>query len=314
MKVSISLVSESWDCDFKCRTWVGKTSQRPRTKERNRVVNPIFALIPAIIWAFSPIYYGVYLRKFDLLTLNFVRTTVGAAGLLVPALLFGLNQSLSFAIVSGVVTLAVGDSLFLVAIREAGASIATPVVYTYVLLIQLTASYVGESTQFTSVLSALLIIFGILLLSRGGQGKPKGRGIAVALVASVVWTVGQELIKVATNAGGNFFSIAFARDGSAAIALGVVLLLRGGASRWRARATPKDLLYLSVVGVTDLAVGSALYIYSVSVIGIAITVIFTSVSPFLTQIFSRILGKETPSRLDVAGGALIVLALVLALI
>ncbi len=277
------------------------------------MVNPIFALIPAIIWALSPIYYRVYLGKFDLLTLNFVRTTVGTAGLLLPALLFGLNQSVSLAIISGVVTLAVGDSLFLFAIRDAGASIAAPVVYTYVLLIQLTASYVGESTQFTNVISALLIIFGIFLLSRGGQGKPKGRGIAVALVASVVWTVGQELIKVATNAGGNFFSVAFARDGSAAIALGVVLLLRGGASKWKARATRKDLLYLSLVGVTDLAVGSALFIYSISVIGIAITVILTSVSPFLTQIFSKVLGKETPSNLDFAGGALIVLAIVLAL-
>ncbi len=278
------------------------------------MVNPIPALIPAIIWAMSPIYYRVYLGKFDLLTLNFIRTTVGAAGLLIPALLFGFNQSLLFAVVSGVVTLAVGDSLFLVAIREAGASIATPVVYTYVLLIQLTASLVGESIPFTNIISALLICLGIFLLSRGGQGKPRIRGIMVALGASLVWTVGQELIKVATNGGGNVFSIAFARDGSAAIALGVVLVLRGGASKWRARATARDLKYLCVVALTDLTVGSALYVYSISAIGLAVTVILTSVSPFLTQILSRVLGKETPSNLDVAGGALIVLALVIAVV
>lgn len=276
------------------------------------MVNPIPALIPAIIWALSPIYYRVYLGKFDLLTLNFIRTTVGAVGLLIPAVLFGFNQSLFFAVLSGVVTLAVGDSLFLIAIREAGASIAAPVTYTYVLLIQLTASSLGESVPFTNVISAFLIILGIFLLSRGGQGRARFKGILIALGASLVWTVGQELIKVATNAGGNFFTVAFARDGSAAIALGVVLLLRGGASKWKARATAKDLTYLSVVGVTDLAVGSALYVYSISVIGLAITVILTSVSPFLTQIFSRILGKETPSNLDIAGGALIVLALVIA--
>jgi DME family drug/metabolite transporter len=278
------------------------------------VVNPVFALVPAIIWALSPIYYRIYLGKFDLLTLNFVRTTVGAAGLLVPALLFGFNQSLVLAVVSGVVTLAVGDSLFLVAIREAGASIAAPVVYTYVLLIQLTASFVGESVPFINIISALLIILGILLLSRGGGGRPKFRGILVALAASLVWTVGQELIKAATNAGGNFFAVAFARDGSAAVALGVVLLLRGRTSAWKVRATTKDLAFLSVVGVTDLAVGSALYVYSISAIGLAITVILTSVSPFLTQIFSRVLGKETPSNLDYAGGALIVFALVLAVL
>jgi DME family drug/metabolite transporter len=278
------------------------------------MVNPIPALIPAIIWALTPIYYRVYLGKFDLLTLNFVRTTVGAAALLFPAIFFGFNQTLFLAMVSGVVTLAVGDSLFLVAIREAGASIAAPVVYTYVLLIQLTASFVGESVPFINIISALLIILGILLLSRGGGGKPKFRGIAVALGASLVWTVGQELIKAATNAGGNFFAVAFARDGSAAVALGVVLLLRGGPFGWKVRGTTKDLAYLSVVGVTDLAIGSALYVYSISAIGLAITVILTSVSPFLTQILSRALGKETPSKLDYAGGALIVLALVLAVL
>ncbi len=276
------------------------------------MVNPLPAFIPAILWALGPIYYRVYLGKFDLLTLNFIRTTVGAAGLLLPAILFGFSQGLLYAVVSGVVTIAVGDSLFLLAIRQLGASVATPVVYTYVLFVQLTATSVGESVPFANLVSALLIILGVFLLSRGRRGKPKFRGIAVALGASLVWTVGQELIKVATNAGGNFFAVAFARDGSAAIALGALLLVRGGASRWKARATGKDLLYLSIVALADLTLGSALYVYSVSAIGLAITVILTSISPFLTQVFSRMLGKETPSKIEIASGALIVIALLLA--
>ena len=42
-----------------------------------------------------------------------------------------------------------------------------------------------------------------------------------------------------------------------------------------------------------------------------LTVILTSLSPFLTQVFSKLLGKETPTNMDILAGFLIVLALVI---
>jgi len=276
------------------------------------LVNPIPALIAALIWAFSPIYYGVYLKKFGMLTLNFIRTSLGAGVLLLPALYFGFQQGAIFAVLSGVITLAVGDSLFLISIREVGASVATPVVYTYVLLIQLTAFSVGESVLATNIVSATLIIVGVLLLSRGGGQAPRIKGIIIALGASLIWTVGQDLLKVASSAGLQFVSLAFLRDGSAAIALGLTLLVRGRPlSFFKKKVTPREGGYLAIVSISDLALGSAIYVYSVSTTGLALTVILTSLSPFLTQVFSKLLGKETPTNMDILGGLLIVLALVI---
>ena len=276
------------------------------------MVNPIPALIAALIWAFSPIYYGVYLKKFGMLTLNFIRTSLGAGVLLLPALYFGFQQGAIFAVLSGVITLAVGDSLFLISIREVGASVATPVVYTYVLLIQLTAFSVGESVLATNIVSATLIIVGVLLLSRGGGQAPRIKGIIIALGASLIWTVGQDLLKVASSAGLQFVSLAFLRDGSAAIALGLTLLVRGRPlSFFKKKVTPREGGYLAIVSISDLALGSAIYVYSVSTTGLALTVILTSLSPFLTQVFSKLLGKETPSNRDILAGLLIVLALVI---
>ena len=63
---------------------------------------------------------------------------------------------------------------------------------------------------------------------------------------------------------------------------------------------------------SDLVVGSLLFVYSISVIGVALSVILTSLSPLLTQVFARALGKESPSTKDFLGGILIVSALVLA--
>src|SRR5437899_6508406 len=276
------------------------------------LVNPIPALIAALIWAFSPIYYRVYLKKFETLTLNFIRTSLGASVLLLPALYFGFQQGAPLAILSGVVTLAVGDSLFLVAIREVGASVATPVTYTYVLMIQLTAFSVGESVVLANIVSAALIILGVFLLSRGGGGQaPRIKGIVIALGASVIWTVGQDLLKLSSSAGLQFVSLAFVRDGSAAIALGLTLLVGGRHPSFRKKVTRREGGYLALVSISDLALGSAIYVYSVSTTGLALTVILTSLSPFLTQVFSKLLGKETPTNMDILAGFLIVLALVI---
>ena len=276
------------------------------------MINPIPALIPALIWALSPIYYRLYLKKFELLKLNFVRTSLGSAALLVPALYFGFQQGVFFAVLSGIITLAIGDSLFLFAIGEVGASVAAPVVYTYVLLIQLTAFSVGETVVLANIVSAVLIILGVFLLSRGGGKTPRIRGILFALAASLIWTVGQDLLKVATIAGLEFVSLAFVRDSSAAVALGLVLLLKTrGVPKLGGTLSKREWAFLAVISLSDVALGSTIYVYSVTTTGLAVTVILTSISPFLTQVFSKLLGKETPSNRDILAGFLIVIALVI---
>ncbi len=277
------------------------------------LINPLPALISALIWGLSPIYYRTFLKKFEMLTLNFIRTSLGAGVLLIPALYFGFQQGAFYALLSGVITISVGDSLFLISIREVGASVAAPVVYTYVLFIQLTAFSIGESVAATNVLSAVLIVFGVLMLSRGGGQTPRIKGIVIALGASLVWTVGQDLLKVASSAGLQFVSLAFVRDVSAAVALGLAVLVRErGLPSLRRKVTRREGAYLALVSISDLAIGSSIYVYSVSVSGLAVTVILTSISPFLTQLFSKGLGKEAPLNSDIVAGFLIVVALIIA--
>ncbi len=76
----------------------------------------------------------------------------------------------------------------------------------------------------------------------------------------------------------------------------------------------RDLVPVAVVGVCDLSLGSTLLVYSVSTTGVALTVILASVSPFLTQAFSKLLGKEAPSNLDIIGGLVIICAVVIAVL
>jgi drug/metabolite transporter, DME family len=276
--------------------------------------NPAYALLASLIWAFSPIYYRAFMKKFDFLQLNLMRTSLGAAAFAVPAVLVGLGAGSGYALLSGLITLAVGDSLFLLSIGEMGASIATPVVYTYVLFVQLTASTVGESVPAANVLAALMVVAGVFLISRGGGSRPRAKGIALGVAAGLVWTAGQDLIRVATNAGGNVVVVAFSRDFAAALALAVAVIATGRVRTWPRGFTRREYGFLAFIAVSDLAVGSLLYVYSISVIGVAVTVILTSLSPLLTQVLSKALGKESPSVRDFAGGALIVAAVVLAVV
>ena len=274
--------------------------------------SPVYALVVAVIWAVSPIYYKVYLSKFDFLSLNLLRTSTAAIVLALPAAYYWNAAGLGFALPSGVLTLALGDSLLLLSLKEVGASVATPVTYTYVLMIQLVGIGIGQSIPYGNLVAAVMVVLGVYMLSRGGGGKPRPKGIALALSAGVMWTIGQELTQAATNSGGNFVVVTFTSRAAAAAALGVAFLLTRRKWTWPSGLAPRELGFMFAIIISDLALGSTLFVYSVSTVGVALTVILTSLSPLLTQVFAKALGKESPSPRDYVGGILIVAGLVLA--
>lgn len=78
---------------------------------------------------------------------------------------------------------------------------AAPVIYVYVLSVQIAASMIGETIPLANFVSAALVILGVYVLSRGGGSKPKARGIAFAFTGALAWTAGQDLVALATSAG-----------------------------------------------------------------------------------------------------------------
>ena len=276
------------------------------------MADPVFALVAAAIWAVSPIYYRGFLDKVDPLSFNLFRTSSGALVLLIPAIYYWSVPGLGYATMSGFTALACGDTLYLLSIRETGASVAAPVVYTYVLMIQIVGAAFGQAVPYANFAAALMVVAGVYVLSRGGDGRPRRKGIALALAAALLWTVGQEFVQLSTSAGGGVVEVTFMRAAAAAGALGVALLLTRKGRRVSRGIGLKGYGLMAAVTVTDLVAGSALFVYSVSTIGVALTVILTSRSAALTQGSARALGKESPSARDLAGGVLIVAALILA--
>jgi DME family drug/metabolite transporter len=270
------------------------------------------ALASSAIWAFCPIYYRDYFVRYDTPTINLLRLCYGGLAMLVPFLLIGSVQGLPYAVASGAIVLVAGDTCYFYAVRFAGASIAAPVAYTDVLLTQFSAVFVGEPLRPTFLVSSCLIIVGIYILSWGDRMAPRFKGVAFALLASVLWTLGQTVLKVATVGGSNPLSITFLRIGGAVVVLGAICAIRRPKGSLRFGA--KKHAWLAALSMADTAVGTSLFIYSLSLVGLNMTMLFTSPSPFLTQVFSKALGKEKPRANDLIAGSLIVIALVLALV
>ena len=276
------------------------------------MLNPAYALIAALIWAFSPIYYRGFLGKFDFISFNFLRTSTASAVLILPAIYYWSYTGLGYAVPSGIITLGCGDSFFLLSIRETGASVAAPVVYTYVLMVQIVGVALGQGVPYANFAAAVMVIVGVYILSKGGETKPRAKGIAFAISAGVFWTIGQELIQLATGLGGSIVAVTFTRNAAAAVALGVALLLTRKRRTWGSGLPARQYGFMLLIVTSDLVLGSLFFVYSISTIGVALSVILTSISPLLTQIFARALGKESPSPRDFVGGILIVAALVIA--
>jgi DME family drug/metabolite transporter len=267
------------------------------------------AVTSSILWALCPVYYREYFLKYDTPTINLLRLCFGGLAMLPAFLLIGSVRGLPYAMASGVIVLVAGDTAYFYAVKYAGASVAAPVAYTDVLLTQFTATLVGEPLRPIFLVSSSLIIIGIYLLSRGDLAGLRLRGVALAFATALLWTFGQTVLKVATVGGANPLSLTFMRICGAAFVLLVVFTIRRPKGSIRIGA--RRQAWLASLSIADTAVGTSLFIYSITIVGLNATILLTSLSPFLTQVFSKALGKERPSPRDFLAGALIVAALAL---
>src|SRR5437867_13252212 len=87
------------------------------------LATPIVLLsLPVVVWGLTPILYRSYLERMSATRMNLLRTSSASLFLLIPFLALGLNSNLGYGAASGLLTLAVGDTLFFVSMRLVGAS------------------------------------------------------------------------------------------------------------------------------------------------------------------------------------------------
>src|SRR4030067_1654065 len=182
------------------------------------MIGEIAALGAAISWAVAPILYRQAWTSTDPVSANIVLCASNAAVMVLVLVGFGLTGALAslpmgvvaVTVVSGVIGLGVGDTLYMIGLKSVGVARTVPLAATYPLFSFAWATLLlGEPVTATAVSGTVVILFGIWLLSREKgdstihfSGKLVVTGVAVSLLTAVVWSVSVTLMDVAVKMPG----------------------------------------------------------------------------------------------------------------
>lgn len=296
------------------------------------MIGEFAALGAAISWAVAPIMYKKALAGASPFSANIMRCATNAAVLVIVLVASGLTSvlaqlplpTLAVVIVSGIVGLGLGDTVYMFALKSVGVARAVPLASTYPLFSLLWATMLlGQAVTATAILGMILILSGIWLLSRERgdstihfHGRTVVTGVGLSLLTALVWSVSITLMDYAVTMPGvvnsleaNYAIVTVRIAGMALVLLALSPLLDRGRGflklSWRAIAL------LCIGGLVANGLGWLLMNYSFLNIAEAQAVPISSTTPLFSMIAGFMLFHEKMTRNNTLGALLIVLGVVM---
>jgi len=289
------------------------------------MIGELAALGAALSWAIAPILYRSALANINPVSANIVRCSINGAVLFAVLLAGGLAGWLTalspwvivLTVVSGVINLGVGDTLYLYGIKALGVSRAVPLASSYPLFSFIwSILLLGQPIIFTALTGAALILLGIYLLTR-----PKTReipvtrravslGIAASLGTAIFWSLGITLMNVAVEAA-NVTSIEanYAIVTVRIASLGLLLLSASpliDRDRGFLKIKRRDVALLCIGGLIANGVGWLMMNYSFTQIMASQAIPISSTSPLFAALAGFVLFHEKATLKTVLGGVAVV--------
>ena len=271
------------------------------------------ALICAFIWAFNGLVLRTQSERVSPAAMNTIRC--GLAGLTMwVALPFDSAALSSLLDVSAAewgmlfasfsVGIAFGDTLYLVAIKEIGISRTMALTGTFPLTTLFWQTVLLDYPFEPSLaIGGGLVVLGVVCLSYGNPETDTSArlyfGIALALVASLMWGFSATLLKPATVHMSSLQANAI-RMPLIALLVYLVRVVPSGNRRMRGISW-RSLLIVGMTGVLGLGLGANLFIYAISQASPAKVVTLTSSSPLFGMIMAAIFLKEPITRWIASG-------------
>ncbi|MDP6510810.1 MAG: DMT family transporter, partial [Dehalococcoidia bacterium] len=179
------------------------------------MIGEYLALLSALAWATVGVVMAFLVRSMDPFTIVAVRLMLGSL-FLSPIVLTmivggGLGPlpagAVALLVASGVVSLGIGDSLYVASLPHIGVSRAHPISITLFPLFTFTiaATWLGEVITPSTLAGSALIIVGVILVMLSGRAKLRypgptsrgSRGMLLVLVAAALWAAGFGFLKLA---------------------------------------------------------------------------------------------------------------------
>jgi DME family drug/metabolite transporter len=292
------------------------------------MIGELAALGSAVSWTVSALFYKKALEGAKPISANIIRLSATGAILLVFVVVIGRLEALTsmgfelfvLAAVSGIIGLGVGDTLYLVSLKSIGVSRAVPLTCVYPLFSLVWAILVfGEQVTVNVAVGAIVIVLGILFLSRNEQSSVLGArkvltlGVIIALATALLWSVSISLMDLAVKE---------APDLDHALVISTVRVASiGGLLLAFSPVVDKQMSFLKskrqtvvasiVGGIFALGVGWFLLSYSFAVTSQSISVPISSTTPLFSFLAGVLLLHEKATVRNFLGSAMIVLGIFL---
>jgi DME family drug/metabolite transporter len=269
------------------------------------------ALLTSLAWSISSILLKLVAGKIDSLSINTLRTLVGSIILFTFIILSGRFEiffhlplrSLIYVILSGLLAMGIGDTIYIKSIALLDISIAFPLSQvSFILLAVLSAIlFLDEPFTWITIAGAVLVSFGIYLMtSSGGQrGNPSDKkridpkGLLFILVAIMAWTGATILLKIGVIGLDPFIAACLRISASAIVLLFVIGARRGKGTTALKQIGWKYLALIAAAGLLTYGVAAVGYVTAIQLIGAGKTVLLTAIAPLFALPFSiLILGEN----------------------
>jgi DME family drug/metabolite transporter len=296
------------------------------------MIGEFAALGAAISWAVAPILYRKALSGASPFAANVVRCVTNAAVLFLVLVGSGLLGVLSrlpvevvvAVVVSGVVGLGVGDTLYMVGLKSVGVARSVPLASTYPLFSLLWAVLLlGQAVTTQALSGAVVILLGIWLLSRERgdstfhfRGGALAVGVVASLLTAVLWSVSITLMDFAVTMPGvvsgleaNYAVVTVRIAGMALVMLAATPLLDRG--RGFLRLGWRTVILLCVAGLVANGLGWLLMNYSFLNIAESQAVPISSTTPLFSAAAGFLFFREKMTLDNTLGAVLVVAGIML---
>jgi drug/metabolite transporter (DMT)-like permease len=288
------------------------------------MIGELAALTAALSWAIAPILYRKALTGTKPVSANIVRSVTNAVVLAVVLLVSGGASVLAtlppwvlaVTVLSGIVGLGLGDTMYMFGLKTLGVSRAVPLAATYPLFSLLwSVMLLGQPLSALAAVGAVVIVFGIWLLSRQKpamevNGKTVLLGILMSLATALFWSIGVTLMDVAvSNAANTTLQADYALVTLRVVIVAFFFLALApfvDKNRGFLKMKRETVIQLCIGGLIANGLGWLLLNYSFLNIAEAQAVPISSVSPLFATIAGIFLFHEKASTETVLGALAVV--------
>lgn len=283
------------------------------------MIGAVYALSAALGWAGSGAILKSLATRIDTLSLNTLRLSVASLILLAVIVLSGRGTEfintplipLVYLIISGIIALAIGDTIFIKSLSYINVSQAFPISQCSnpIFAMLLAASLLGESFTWVTILGASLALLGIYLITSTRMSpsvnsmprRNRVKGIILALSAGIVWAIAAVTLKLGAMDMDPLVAAAIRMSSATIVLLPLTLSQRKRGAFQLRKYGSRSLALALISGVIDYNIAMVFFIIAIQLIGVGKTVVLAATSPLFLLPFSVFILKEKLTRLTLIG-------------